>query len=213
MDTDNELVIRLTAVRQGVQLIQPSIRLQSCDIRGVYADLPMKGTQEGYCWVPPTCVTIRHAIDQDSPLHSSNSGKGGINVVTCSVTAVDAVSGAPVIAAIAYVSTDQTTGPAAAVVRPYSHNKPKLVWDAKFMDMMNFGESATAHDDNAKSMVTLMDNISRVVKNDNTLASSTLSTGPIVVNDRSLVDDIDIEAPAVAANTQRGEEALPNAVP
>ena len=95
-------MIRLTTVRQGVQLLQPSIRLQSSDIMGVCehdrlqapflsglcsshrrctmadADLPMKGIQAGHCWVPHTCLTIRHVIDRDSPLHSSNRGKEGI---------------------------------------------------------------------------------------------------------------------------------------
>ena len=42
------------------------------------ADLPMKGIQAGHCWVPHTCLTIRHVIDRDSPLHSSNRGKEGI---------------------------------------------------------------------------------------------------------------------------------------
>ena len=173
------------------------------------ADLPMKGIQAGHCWVPHTCLTIRHVIDRDSPLHSSNRGKEGIcksrpqeqcadppltlpgaGVVTCSVTATDAVSGAPVNAAIAYVSAEVKNSPDVVFGREL---RPRLCWDAKFMDMMDFGE--IEGEDEAKTMLTYMDNMSRVVSNDGTAqASSTLATAAHVPGQANVTVVNDLEA-------------------
>ena len=47
-DTDKELTVRLTQVRHGVALMQPSIRLQICDNTGTYKELPIKGIVGGH---------------------------------------------------------------------------------------------------------------------------------------------------------------------
>ena len=162
IDTDKELVVRLTLVRHGVVLLQPSYRMQSLNTMGVYQDLPMKGIASGHAILPPTCLTIRHVIDADSPLHSSNEAKRCISAVLLSVTATDAASGAPVYAAISYINPD-CPHPSIS-----SQNVPKLSWGAKFMDMLDIAGDGT--------IMCNMDNLSRVVSNEASGASSTLSS-------------------------------------
>ena len=96
VDDDKELVIRLTLVRPGIRLLQPSIRLQVANTSGTYSDIKMKSIQEGHSVLPPTCLTIRHTIDETSPLHSKNDGQTNISCVLCSVTATESMTGASV---------------------------------------------------------------------------------------------------------------------
>ena len=108
-------------------LMQPSIRLQCSDIMGRYQDLSKGTLSEGHTVLPQTCLTLRHVIDESSPLHTCNGGRSNICAVLCSITAIDGVSGAPVHAAIAYVSPSAAAGDPS--ILPGIETKPKLCWD------------------------------------------------------------------------------------
>ena len=166
VDTDKELIIRVTLVRQGAVLMQPSIRLQCSDIMGRYQDLSKGALSEGHTVLPQTCLTLRHVIDESSPLHTCNGGRSNICAVLCSITAIDGVSGAPVHAAIAYVSPSAAAGDPS--ILPGIETKPKLCWDAKFKDMLDFAKDGT--------VLVNLDNMSRVVSNRNSACSSTLAS-------------------------------------
>ncbi len=107
--------------------MQPSIRLQCSDIMGRYQDLSKGALSEGHTVLPQTCLTLRHVIDESSPLHTCNGGRSNICAVLCSITAIDGVSGAPVHAAIAYVSPSAAAGDPS--ILPGIETKPKLCWD------------------------------------------------------------------------------------
>ena len=166
VDTDKELIIRVTLVRQGAVLMQPSIRLQCSDIMGRYQDLSKGALSEGHTVLPQTCLTLRHVIDESSPLHTCNGGRSNICAVLCSITAIDGVSGAPVHAAIAYVSPSAAAGDPS--ILPGIETKPKLCWDAKFKDMLDFAKDGT--------VLVNLDNMSRVVSNRSSACSSTLAS-------------------------------------
>ena len=166
VDTDKELIIRVTLVRQGAVLMQPSIRLQCSDIMGRYQDLSKGALSEGHTVLPQTCLTLRHVIDESSPLHTCNGGRTNICAVLCSITAIDGVSGAPVHAAIAYVSPSAAAGDPS--ILPGIETKPKLCWDAKFKDMLDFAKDGT--------VLVNLDNMSRVVSNRNSACSPTLAS-------------------------------------
>ena len=166
VDTDKELIIRVTLVRQGAVLMQPSIRLQCSDIMGRYQDLSKGTLSEGHTVLPQTCLTLRHVIDESSPLHTCNGGRSNICAVLCSITAIDGVSGAPVHAAVAYVSPSAAAGDPS--ILPGIETKPKLCWDAKFKDMLDFAKDGT--------VLVNLDNMSRVVSNRNSACSSTLAS-------------------------------------
>ena len=107
--------------------MQPSIRLQCSDIMGRYQDLSKGTLSEGHTVLPQTCLTLRHVIDESSPLHTCNGGRSNICAVLCSITAIDGVSGAPVHAAVAYVSPSAAAGDPS--ILPGIETKPKLCWD------------------------------------------------------------------------------------
>ena len=84
----------------------------------------------------------------------------------CSITAIDGVSGAPVHAAVAYVSPSAAAGDPS--ILPGIETKPKLCWDAKFKDMLDFAKDGT--------VLVNLDNMSRVVSNRSSACSSTLAS-------------------------------------
>ena len=70
-DTDKELTVRLTLVRHGVALMQPSIRLQICDNTGTYKELPIKGIVGGHTARAALHCTRAPAFGSSFPLLSA----------------------------------------------------------------------------------------------------------------------------------------------
>ncbi|CAD7934058.1 unnamed protein product [Amoebophrya sp. A120] len=96
-----ELVIRMSTMRSSTLLIQPKIVIQMTTRNGVWRNLNIP-VSDYAMWNPSNVLTIRHRIDEMSPLHEKNFGFEQLAFIQVSLTATDK-SGLPVAEAQQYV--------------------------------------------------------------------------------------------------------------
>jgi hypothetical protein len=176
--TDEELTCRLQIIRHtSVTLYNMQFQLQLVAKGGQTWNLSLPhGVDTIARWTSAMPLTIRHVIDEDSPLAEKKGLRGTIISVRVAMTATDN-HGGPVYAGMVYYNPEGFFGKKPAFRRAFAERGyvlPRLLMDTKFADQIRLFRDQTKPEAPTETAATLpllaidLDSMARTVPYDGT---------------------------------------------
>ena len=126
------------------KVIRPAVTIQAL-VGFEYVNLPLnKGSIDGYASMGGGIMTMKHVIDESSPLHSSQGGVDKCSSVTIAIVGQD-TNGLPVSAIYTYINQNNQ------MIRSVkTAPSGRIIMNAKFKDAYSFQDgSAICNVDNS----------------------------------------------------------------